>query len=332
MSQAKDQFFAKEEGVIAVYDLDCTYLLVQVEPNFGYILSTLRFKVSPRGVDAWAKGGSNSSLITTGHFMIPPRTLLCAVLGIGTLKFHPNPSHTISSLSASFVFTDNAAYEFNYELSKNSTYAIMAIPHCIPMCPFICCYVNSSIFMDNVNDKIRAQVRREPVSREATRNWGSSFLVTCGARTPVRNAFATNYGTILKPSIQPHIRLVLLSSQHVALTRDGIKYVTEMHKTGCRLDCQDQGKLSKTVPYDKITDCDIEEPAGSSGPCCCMVKNVLTVVNVDTASGARGGSEGGARGHELSIQGLVDPHKVRRVVYLGNNHFACDTWSVVTCQ
>jgi hypothetical protein len=40
-------------------------------------------------------------------------------------------------------------------------------------------------------------------------------------------------------------------SQHVAVTRDGIKFVKEMHKTGCRMDCQDQGKVSKTVPFDK---------------------------------------------------------------------------------
>lgn len=51
------------------------------------------------------------------------------------------------------------------------------------------------------------------------------------------------------------------------------------HKTGCRCDCQDQGKRSKTIPYDKITDCDIEEPAGASGPCCCMTPNVLHKVN-----------------------------------------------------
>lgn len=41
------------------------------------------------------------------------------------------------------------------------------------------------------------------------------------------------------------------------------------------MDCQDVGKVSKTVPFDKITDCDVEEPAGSSGPCCCLVENVL---------------------------------------------------------
>lgn len=60
-----------------------------------------------------------------------------------------------------------------------------------------------------------------------------------------------------------------------AISRDGIKYIVDKHKSGCRLDCQDKGKVSKTVPFDKITDCDVEEPAGASGPCCCLVQNVL---------------------------------------------------------
>ncbi|GMH84464.1 hypothetical protein TL16_g09932 [Triparma laevis f. inornata] len=107
-----------------------------------------------------------------------------------------------------------------------------------------------------------------------------------------------------------------IRAQHVAITQDGIKYVTEGHKTGCRLDCQDKGKISKTVPFDKITDCDIEEPAGSSGPCCCMVKNTLTLVNIDTASGSRGGGEPGqGAGHELTIKGLIDPHQFKKDVW-----------------
>ena len=91
-------------------------------------------------------------------------------------------------------------------------------------------------------------------------------------------------------------------AQHLAITRDGIKYVVDKHSTGCRLECQDQGKVSKTVPYDKMTDCDVEEPAGSSGCCLALVPNTLHVVNVDTASGNRDSG-----GHELSISGLLAP-------------------------
>ena len=43
----------------------------------------------------------------------------------------------------------------------------------------------------------------------------------------------------------------------------------EQRKTMCGLPCTDQGRESKTVPYDKITDCDVKEPAGTA--CCCCI-------------------------------------------------------------
>ena len=76
----------------------------------------------------------------------------------------------------------------------------------------------------------------------------------------------------------------------IAITQDGIRYVKERHKEGCRMDCDEKGRVTKTIPFDKLTDCDLEEPAGTEG--CGMVKRVLTKVNVDTASGSRGGGEG----------------------------------------
>merc|ERR1711920_735790 len=90
---------------------------------------------------------------------------------------------------------------------------------------------------------------------------------------------------------------------------DGIRYVQDKHKVACRCDCQDQGKTTKTVPFDKLTDCDIEEPAGASGPICCMTNNVLYTVNVDTAS------SGGVAGHELQLRGLKDPHAFKETVW-----------------
>jgi len=96
-------------------------------------------------------------------------------------------------------------------------------------------------------------------------------------------------------------------AQHLAITRDGIKYVVDRHDTGCRSECQQQGKVSKTVPYDKMTDCDVEEPAGSSGNCLMLVANTLHVVNVDTAS-----SHGG---HELTLVGLVAPEEFKKDVW-----------------
>ena len=98
-------------------------------------------------------------------------------------------------------------------------------------------------------------------------------------------------------------------SQHVAITRDGIKFVKDKRKTGCGLNCTDSGKISKTVPFDKITDCDVTEPAGAT---CCCIDNVLSVVNVDTASS--GGGEGGPS-HELSLAGLKEPLKFKQLVW-----------------
>jgi len=100
-------------------------------------------------------------------------------------------------------------------------------------------------------------------------------------------------------------------SQHVAITQDGIKFVQDKRKTGCGLGCQDEGKTSKTVPFDKVTDCDVTEPAGAT---CFCVQNVLPVVNVDTASGARTGGEGGPK-HELSLIGLKESHKFKKLVW-----------------
>ena len=107
-----------------------------------------------------------------------------------------------------------------------------------------------------------------------------------------------------------------IECQHVALTQDGIKYVKDRRRTGCGFDCQEQGKVTKTVPFDKLTDCDLEEPAGAEGPLCCLVNRVLTTVNVDTASSGGAPAEGGpGGGHELSLVGLKDPHGFKNMVW-----------------
>jgi hypothetical protein len=59
-----------------------------------------------------------------------------------------------------------------------------------------------------------------------------------------------------------------------------------------------------------MTDCDVEEPAGASGCCLALVPNVLTLVNVDTASGNRDSG-----GHELSIKGLIASEEFKRDVW-----------------
>lgn len=41
-------------------------------------------------------------------------------------------------------------------------------------------------------------------------------------------------------------------SKHVAVTQDGIKFVQDKRKSQCGFDFQDQGKTSKTIPFDKV--------------------------------------------------------------------------------
>jgi hypothetical protein len=101
-------------------------------------------------------------------------------------------------------------------------------------------------------------------------------------------------------------------AQHVAVHRDGIKFVTDRRKSLCGLSCSDQGKNSKTVPFDKLTDCDVQEPAGTAVFCC--VPNVLHTVTVDTASSGQVMEGGGVR-HELQLRGLKDPHAFKKCVW-----------------
>lgn len=96
-------------------------------------------------------------------------------------------------------------------------------------------------------------------------------------------------------------------AQHVVVTRDGIRFVQNKRPSCWGLPICDRGKHSKTVPFDKITDCDIVEPAGNT---CLVIPNVLMVVNVDTAS-----SGGEGKAHELVLSGLVDPYAFKKLVW-----------------
>ena len=103
-------------------------------------------------------------------------------------------------------------------------------------------------------------------------------------------------------------------AHHVAITRDGIRFVQDRRKAWWGLSVCDQGKHSKTVPYDKITDCDILEPAGNV--LCFFVPRILYTVHVDTASS---GSEGNP--HELDITGLKDPFGFKTLVWAMKRNF-----------
>jgi hypothetical protein len=101
-------------------------------------------------------------------------------------------------------------------------------------------------------------------------------------------------------------------AMHVAVHQDGIKFVNDKHPTGCGLSCTDQGKSSKTVPFDKLTDCDVQEPAGTA--VCCFIDNVLSTVTVDTASSGQPVGPGQSN-HELELRGLKDPHGFKKCVW-----------------
>jgi hypothetical protein len=96
-------------------------------------------------------------------------------------------------------------------------------------------------------------------------------------------------------------------SNHLAITRDGIRYVQDKRKSCWGFAMCDKGKSSKTVPFDKITDCDIIEPAGNQY---LFFPRILHVVNVDTAS-----SGGENHRHELRISGLTQPHRFKALVW-----------------
>lgn len=92
--------------------------------------------------------------------------------------------------------------------------------------------------------------------------------------------------------------------EHLAVTRDGIRSVNDRRKACWGLPMCDQGKYTKTVAYDKITDCDLIEPAGAT---CCCIQNTLYTVFVDTASSGR-------EGRELSLSGLKKPKEFKTLI------------------
>jgi hypothetical protein len=63
--------------------------------------------------------------------------------------------------------------------------------------------------------------------------------------------------------------------------------------------------LSRQVPFDKITDCGIVEPAGKT---CFCTPQTLYSVNLKTASSD-------SNTQELTIQGLKDPHSFKKLVW-----------------
>ena len=91
-------------------------------------------------------------------------------------------------------------------------------------------------------------------------------------------------------------------SRHVAITHDGVLFVKDKRRTNCGLPCSDVGRVSTTVPFNKISSCDVKEPAGSY---CCCVPNILSEIKISHSS------EGGCA-QSLNLVGLKEPHKFKQ--------------------
>jgi hypothetical protein len=64
-------------------------------------------------------------------------------------------------------------------------------------------------------------------------------------------------------------------SQYLCITRDGVDcLVRDKRKTLLGWACTDAGKATQTVPLDKITNVDIEEPAGG-----CWIHKTLKLLS-----------------------------------------------------
>ena len=106
-----------------------------------------------------------------------------------------------------------------------------------------------------------------------------------------------------------------VNARHIALTQDGLRYIVDKHPSGCRLQCQDEGRSSQTVPYDKITDCDVEEPAGTvTGISPCLPREAHGV-RVQRRHGERPGVPATAIPHDSILRGIDAPYELKKDVW-----------------
>ena len=99
-------------------------------------------------------------------------------------------------------------------------------------------------------------------------------------------------------------------ARHIALTVDGIRYIVDKHPSGWRRQSEDVGRTSQTVPYDKISNCDVAEPAGAEGcndcpSCTCL----LVPRTMYTFSVSATGSPG------MELWGLDAPYELKKDVW-----------------
>ena len=94
-------------------------------------------------------------------------------------------------------------------------------------------------------------------------------------------------------------------ARHVALTNDGIRYIVDKHPGGCRNAQGEVAKTSRTIPYDKISDCDVVEPGGADGACACVCPAMRTFYTFNVATGTE----------SFSLGGLDAPYELKKDVW-----------------
>mmetsp|Transcript_56147 Transcript_56147/g.142990 ORF Transcript_56147/g.142990 Transcript_56147/m.142990 type:complete len:259 (-) Transcript_56147:45-821(-) len=113
-----------------------------------------------------------------------------------------------------------------------------------------------------------------------------------------------------------------IKSMRVNLTDEQIEYEEGPYFTCLRHDaCGKQGRVNKVIPYDRVQDVRLEEPAGNY---CCVFPFKITLVSVQTAGGSVGHIEtwmpgrefqGGKVGRsELELWGLEDATAFRNMI------------------
>jgi len=99
-------------------------------------------------------------------------------------------------------------------------------------------------------------------------------------------------------------------AQHLALTRDGVHIVRDAHPTWCGLPCTKRQSESKTIPYNKITKCDVWEPSDTSVVCCC-IRNTLPQLRIEVAPSI----ESRGKAEKVVLAGVKHPFAFRQAVF-----------------
>jgi hypothetical protein len=115
-------------------------------------------------------------------------------------------------------------------------------------------------------------------------------------------------------------------AQHLAVTEDGIRLVSEQHRGRWGRPAFDVAKTSRMVAMEQIIDCDVYEPAGSE--CWCGgVPRTLVTVSLATTAPVAGGiivAGGGAAGQQynnnpnlfqLRVDGLKEPYQFHQLIW-----------------